>query len=369
VDKEVTKLNEGAVFQNIDQIISAYSQAETFSGVVMICRQGQSIYEQACGYANRSWRIANQVDTRFRVASISKMFTAVSILQLIDRGKLSLDDSIAGLLNLGNTTIPEKVTIEHLLTMTSGIADWFDESGDWEVEWAELCRKHPIYLFRNNEDYLPLFINEEPVAGIGEGYKYSGSSYILLGLVIERISGLSYFDNVRENIFARLDMTRSDFIALDDVYSEVAEGYVPTTGDDGEVVGYRKNIYSTTPEAAADGGATCSAMDLGRFAQGLRDGLLLSPGMTSKILSPKVHQFPDKHRGYQWKYGYATMFLVDDHDQVVRYGHTGEEDGVSCRFYSYPGLDIDLVILGNLSWCSGKIGWEIHDLLMPNTGG
>ena len=362
-------MNEGTVFQKIDRILSAYLRAETFSGVVLICKEGQTIYERACGSANRSWLINNQVDTRFRVASISKMFTAVSILQIVDRGELSFDDSIAGLLNLGNTTIPENVTIEHLMTMTSGIADWFDESGDWEKEWDELCRKHPIYLFRKNEDYLPLFVNEEPVAGVGEGYRYSGSSYILLGLAIEKISGLSYFDYVRENIFAHLDMTRSDFVALDGVHDEVAEGYVPLAGEDGEVVGYRKNIYSTTPEAAADGGATCSAKDLCRFAKGLRDGLLLSPGMTSKLLSPKVLQFPDKHHGYQWKYGYATMFLVDDHNQVVRYGHTGEEDGVSCRFYSYPGLDIDLVILGNLSWCSGEIGWEIHDLLMANTGG
>jgi hypothetical protein len=85
------------------------------------------------------------------------------------------------------------------------------------------------------------------------------------------------------------------------------------------------------------------------------------------MLSPRVLQFPDKHRGYTWKYGYATMFLVDEKNRIVRYGLTGEEDGVSCRFYSYPGLDIDLVILGNLSWSSGDLAWDIHDMLVSGT--
>jgi CubicO group peptidase (beta-lactamase class C family) len=356
-------------YQQVDELIQARSLAEEFSGVVMICQKGRQVFGKSCGYANRSWQIDNLFDTRFRVASISKIFTAVSTLQLIDRGVLSLETGVVDLLELENTTIPEGVTVYHLLTMTSGIADWFDESGDWKAEWEALCRKYPIYLFRKNEDYLPLFVDEEPLAKVGKGHQYSGSSYILLGLVIERLTGLSYFDYVRENVFAPLSMTRSDFFALDGVDDEVAEGYIPESGEDGSISSWRKNIYSTTPEAAADGGATSTAADLCLFAQGLRTGALLSAGMTKQMLSPHVLQFPDKHRGYIWKYGYATMFLIDEQDRIVRYGLTGEEDGVSCRFYSYPGQDLDLVILGNISWSSGDLGWEIHDLLVSGTAG
>lgn len=362
-------MKTGFDYSHVDELINARSLAEKFSGVVMICQEGRQIFAKACGYANRSWMVVNQLDTRFRIASLSKMFTAVSILQLVDHGILSLETGVVDLLELENSTVPKSVTIYHLLSMTSGIADWFDESGDWEAGWEALCRKYPIYLFRNNEDYLPLFIDEEPLAKVGEGYQYSGSNYILLGLVIERLTGQTYFDYVRDNIFARLNMTRSDFIPLDGVHDEVAEGYIPESGEDDNIVGWRKNIYSTTPEAAADGGATSTAADLCQFAKGLKDGALLSAEMTAQMFTPRVLQFPDKHRGYTWKYGYATMFLIDDQDQIVRFGHTGEEDGVSCRFYSYPGLDIDLVILGNLSWSSGDLGWDIHDILVSRTSG
>ena len=199
---------------------------EPFSGVILVTQGGKALASVTAGYAHRAWRIENRLETRFRTASVSKMFTAVSVLQLIDAGKLTLETRVAPFLNLENTAIPGEVTVYHLLTMTAGIADWFDESGDVE-EWAALRRAHPLYLLRRNEDYLPLFVNAPPVAPVGAGHRYSNSSYILLGLMIERASGLSYFDYVRRNLFAQARMTRSDFVALDSVQGEVAEGYVP----------------------------------------------------------------------------------------------------------------------------------------------
>jgi CubicO group peptidase (beta-lactamase class C family) len=247
--------------------------------------------------------------------------------------------------------------------MTSGIADWFDESGDWEANWEALCRDHPIYLFRRNQDYLPLFVNQAPVAPVGETHQYNGAGYILLGILIEKLSGSSYFDTIRGHVFAPAGMFRSDFLALDGVDEEVAEGYIPITDEDENITGWKRNIYSTTPEAAADGGASSTAVDVVRFSQALRDGRLLSREMTQEMLAPRVLQTHERIRGYTWKYGYANIFLLDDDGQVVRWGHTGEEDGVSCRLYYYPQENIDVVILGNQSWCAGSLGWEIHDLI------
>ncbi|HUE98496.1 MAG TPA: serine hydrolase [Anaerolineales bacterium] len=150
-----------------------------------------------------------------------------------------------------NTKIPREATIRHMLTMTSGIADWFAESGDWDENWAALCREHPIYLFRRNEDYLTLFVNKTPLRPVGEKLQDNGAGYILLGLVIEKISRLPYFEDVRQYIFEKAQMTRSVFLSLDGVYDEVAEGYIPVTDQDDKVSGWKKNIYSTTPEAAA----------------------------------------------------------------------------------------------------------------------
>jgi CubicO group peptidase (beta-lactamase class C family) len=353
--------------ERLNQLLLDSSHEERFSGVVLIQRNDDTLFEAVYGYANRSWKVKNRVDTRFRIGSISKMFTAVAVLHLIDEGKLKLDTSVIEILDLGNTKIPKEATVYHMLTMTSGIADWFDESGNWEEEWADLCRKHPIYLFRRNEDYLPLFVGEAPVTPVGEKHQYNGAGYILLGLAIERLSGVSYFDYVQRHIFGSAQMLRSGFVALDDVYDEVAEGYIPITDETENIIGWKKNIYSTTPEAAADGGATSTAVDLVKFSQALRKGLLLSTEMTQEMLAPKVVANEELVRGYTWKYGYGNYFILDQDEQIVRWGHTGEEDGVSCRLYYYPKQNLDVVILANQSWCAGSLGWKIHDQLLETT--
>jgi len=349
--------------ERLSRVLTTRSAEGLFSGTVLLRRTGETLFQDAYGYANRSWSVLNEVDTRFRIASVSKMFTAVGVLQLVDRGELFLDTRVTEFLSLKDTTIPRDATVYHMLTMTSGMADWFDESGDWEKEWAALCREHPIYLLRENKDYLPLFIHKPPERPVGEGYQYNGAGYILLGLMIEKVSGLSYAEFVRRNVFAGAGMVQSDFLALDDVVPEVAEGYLPVISADEEVIGWRKNIYSTTPEAAADGGATSTADDLARFAQALREGRLLSPGLTEAMLSPHVLQQEAPYRGFTWKYGYGNEFILDKEGRMIRWGHTGEEDGVSCRLYHYPQRDIDVVILGNQSWCAGNLGWAIHDLM------
>jgi len=351
-------------FQNrLADLLGERSAADAFSGTVLLERDAVPLFEGAYGYANRSWRVENRVGTRFRIASVSKMFTAVAVLQLVEAGDLSLDASVVSVLGLEDTAIPAEATVYHMLTMTSGIADWFEESGNWEEDWAQLCREHPIYLFRENEDYLPLFVDEPPLHPVGERFHYNGAGYILLGLLIERLTHMQYTEYVQRNVFHRAGMTRSGFVALDDVDPEVAEGYIPITDVDDQIVDWRKNIYSTTPEAAADGGATSTAGDLVRFLEALRGGRLLSPRMTDAMLTPHVPQREDQPRGYVWEYGYGNSFIRDQHGRILRWGHTGEEDGVSCRLYHYSGIDVDVVVLGNQSWCAGSLAWEIHDLI------
>ena len=128
-------------------------------------------------------------------------------------------------------------------------------------------------------------------------------------------------------------------------------------------MGWKKNIYAVTVGPAADGGPTSTVDDLIRFAQALRNGTLLSPALTQEMLTPQVQQDEENYRGYTWMYGYGNIFLLDENGQVVRWGHTGKEDGISCRLYRYPQEKMDVVILGNQSWCAGRLGWEIHDLI------
>ena len=353
--------------ERLQEILARREAESSFSGVVALIRGDAELFMGTYGYASRPWSIPNRADTRFRLASVGKMFTAVAVLQLIEGGLLAFDTRVVELLGLADTTIPAEVTVEQLFTMTAGIADWFDETEDWEAIWAQLSSQHPIYLLRTSADYLPLFAHKPPLSPVGAKHQYSNSSYILLGLAIERVTELSYFDYVRQNVFAPARMVNADFVFLDELASGVAEGYVPIKGAGDTIEGWKKNIYLATPGAAGDGGVTASAEDLSRFLQALRnpDGQsLLSPTMTKAALEPKVVQYDELVRGYRWMYGYGNSFMLDDAGKIIRYGHTGEEDGVSCRLYHYPQPGLDVIILGNQSWCAGDVGWEIHNLIV-----
>ena len=343
--------------ENITAVLDQKAQNDEFSGVVAIWQDGQPLIEAAHGWAHRGFAIPNRLETRFRLASIGKMFTAVATLQLIAQNKFTLDTPIHDLIDLSQTTIPVNVTIFHLLTMSSGIADWFEESETWEADWAALCREHPLYLLRQNADYLPLFSQKPPNFVAGERYQYNNAGYILLGLAIEAMTGLDFFEAVRQLVFVPAGMAGADFISLDAVAPNLAEGYVP------ENSGWRKNVYSTTPSAAADGGAVATAADLYQFSVGLRNGRLLPPHLTQAMLTPQIQQKETPMRGYFWHYSFGNEFVFSQENRLLRWGHTGEEDGVSCRLYHYPDQALDVMILGNQSWCAGALGWQIHDLI------
>jgi CubicO group peptidase (beta-lactamase class C family) len=348
----------------IEQLIADAVRGQDFSGVVRVEKDGRVVHGSAVGMASRSWGVPNRLETQFRVGSVSKMFTAVAVLQLVGQGRLSLADGIKQLLPSANLTIDAGVTVRHLLTMTSGIADWFEESGEWEATWSALCREHPISLLRDNADYLPLFAGKPALFAPGERYQYNGAGYLLLGMAIEQLTAKSYVDYVAEHVLRPAGMTGSGFVALDDVAPDVADGYLPVRDEEGRASGWRRNIYTTTPRGAADGGATCTASDLTAFARALRGGGLLPESLTAAMLTPQVSEREENVCGYTWMYGYGVMFILDSGGQVVRWGHTGEEDGVSARLYHYPQTGIDVAILANTSWSTGKLAWAIHDALV-----
>jgi CubicO group peptidase (beta-lactamase class C family) len=333
-----------------------------FSGVILIRRVSTDLFRRAYGWANRTWKVKNKPETRFRIASVGKLFTAAAIMQLIEAGKFSLEARVVNYLKLKGTKLPPEATVYHMLTMTSGIADWTDEeSEDFQAEWEQFCRDHPLYLLRRDADYLPIFSQLEPYNAVGEKHRYNNAGFTLLGLMIEKATGLSYFEYIRQNIFARAGMKHSDFLDLDDVSPKVAEGYVPIKDKNGAVTGWRKNIYSTTAGGAADGGSTSTLDDLVRFSHALRGGKLFAKELVESMLTPKVIADEDDPH---WQYGFGCFILLDANEEILRWGHTGEEDGASCRLLYYPRHKLDVVVLGNQSSCAGKVALDIHNLIM-----
>jgi len=349
----------------LSRLLARRARENQFSGVVLLRQGDTDLFRRAYGYASRPWKIKNTPATRFRIASVGKLFTAAAVMQLLEAGKLSLETRVVEALGLRDTRIPPAATVYHLLTMTSGMGDWTEEdSENFEAEWAQLCREHPLYLLRSNADYLPIFAPLEPHFPVGERHLYNGAGFILLGLLIEKLSGMSYVDYVRQNIFARAGMHDSDFLDLDEVVPNVAEGYFPVLDENELVSGWKKNIYATTAGPAADGGMTSTADDLARFTCALRYGRLVSPALAQTMLAPKVSLGEQDESGYQWMYGFGCFVLLDQNGEIVRWGHTGEEEGVSCRLYYYPKYDLDVAILGNQSSCAGKLGLDIQELIL-----
>ncbi len=335
-------------------------RAGEFSGAILIRRGRTNVFRRAYGLANQAWGVKNTPETRFRIASAGKLFTAAAIMQLLEAGKLTLETPVVGLLGLRDTCIPDEVTVYHLLTMTSGIADWINEDAeDFDAVWAQFCRDHPLYLLRRDADYVDIFSRLEPYGRVGEKYRYNNAGFVLLGLTIEKVTGLSYFHYVRRNIFARAGMSQTDFIDLDEVAPNVAEGYVPVISD-GVRIGWRRNVYSATAGGAADGGETSTVDDLARFLRALREGRLVGNEFVTAMLTPKV----ETGDAPGLSYGFGCFIATDQASRPIRWGHTGEEDGVSCRLYHYPALSLDVVVIGNQTSCAGRVFWDIHESIM-----
>ncbi len=346
--------------QTLDRTFGELEARQAFSGVVLVTQGHRELYAAAYGYASRAWKIRNTLDVRFDTASITKLFTSVATLQLIDRGALAFDTRAVEFLDLQDTAISPAVTVYHLLTHTSGIGDDCEEE-DGEV-YEEVWRTRPNYSVTETVDFLPQFVHKPANFPPGEGCRYCNCSWILLGLMIEQSTGMSYRDYVREHIFDRAGMDQSDFLSLDRVHENVAEGADPIRDSDGEIVGWKRNMYCFPPVGSPDSGAYVTARDLDRFLRAVQAGDLLSPQLTEAFLSPQVFylQRPD------WKLmmGYGLTFYVDTRHRVVCYQKEGINAGVSGVIRHFPQRDVNVVILSNLEDGVWRPIWEVHDLVV-----
>ena len=302
---------------------------------------------------------------RFDTASITKLFTSVATLQLIDRGLLSLDTGVIDFLGLKDTAISTDVNVFHLLTHTSGIGDDAEEEAG--EDYADLWISKPNYSVTETVDFLPQFVHKPPNFAPGQGCRYCNCSFILLGLVIEQITGFSYRDYVRRNIFAPAHMVDTDFLRMDRVHEKVAEGADPIRDEEGNVIAWKKNIYSYPPIGSPDAGALVTAADLDRFLRAVQTGKLLSPKQTQAFLTPQVH-YKERY-GWTMKYGFGLWFYVDGtnedgSDHVVCYQKEGINAGVSGMIRHFPEQDICAVVLSNMEDGAWSPIWKIHELII-----
>ncbi len=348
------------IINSINEVLAPHLKEDGFSGVILIKTEDRTLFSRACGWAHRGFKVANTPVTRFDTASITKLFTSVAILQLADKGLLKLEDKITAYLELKDTAISPEVTLYQLLTHTSGIGDDADEEDGEDYE--ELWKSRPNYMVRETEDLLPQFMHKPAKFAPGEGCRYNNAAYILLGLAVEKATGIKYRDYVRRNVFDKAGMKATEFVSMDGIHPLAAEGYKRVVGEGRQGVVYRKNIYSYPPVGSPDGGAFTTAEDLDRFIRAIKAGVLLSEKSTREIMAPKALYRSLEDRDV--KMGYGFEFITNKENKVLRIQKDGCNPGVACFFAYYPHNDLTLSLLSNVDWDVWKMARELHPLLL-----
>ena len=263
--------------------ITAYGQklydAKHFSGVILAAKDGEPQLTHAWGLADAATNTPNTLDTKFNIGSINKFMTKTAIAQLAEAGKLSPDDTIRKHLPDYPSPVADKITIQQLVDHRSGLGDIFGDRYD----------AAPPSRLRELSDFLPLFAHEPLQFEPGTSQRYSNAGYIVLGLIIEKVSGQKYRDYVQQHIFAPAGMKDSGFYAVDEQVANRATGYtlnVPT----GEAPVLHPNTRSLPGRPSSAGGAYATAGDLLRFSKALDANKLASEKWTNWIFSSKFER-------------------------------------------------------------------------------
>jgi CubicO group peptidase (beta-lactamase class C family) len=302
--------------------------AETgFSGVVQIDRAGDVEFARAYGLANRAYRVPNTVDTRFGIASGSKGFTALAVLSLVRDGALELSTTARSLLGKDLLLIADDVTVEHLLTHTSGIGDYLDEDADTEITDYFVGAAHEL---TTTEAFLPLLDGHPTKFRAGERFAYCNGGFVVLALLAERASGVGYHDLVCERVLRPAGMTRTDFLRSDELPADAAVGYLPIDGVD------RSNVFHLPVLANGDGGIHTTAADISTFWRALFAGDIVDH--VDEIVRPRI-DVPDESR----RYGLG-FWLAKDTDTVMLVGY---DAGASFKSTHDPHTSTTHTVLSN----------------------
>jgi CubicO group peptidase (beta-lactamase class C family) len=338
--------NSSRVEGEIATMLDELAARDGFSGAVLVARDGEPLLEEAYGLASREYDVANQIDTKFNLGSMNKMFTAVAILQLVQQGELAVDDTIIDHVpGYPNQEVADQVTIHHLLTHTSGLGDFF--TGEYTM--ASKSR------FRALEDYLPLFVDRPLRFQPGDQRSYSNAGYVVLGLIIEEVAGQSYFDYVRENIYQPCGMANTDAYEADKVVPNLATGYSRSIAADGSL---SKNLYFHPARGSSAGGGYSTVGDLLKFSHCLVKHELLSPELTDLLLEGKVDS-PGLDEDSQ--YGYGFRVLTVNGQRIV--GHGGGAPGVCSNLDIFLDLGYTVVVLSNSDHDCHYVREEIREIL------
>ena len=324
-----------------------------FSGVISVRQPGRVLYERAAGYADRSNKIANTSATRFGIASGTKFFTALAIGKLIEAQKLSFDTKLKDCIALNFPRYSQEITIRHLLTHTSGIPDYYDEEKITDFDTFTLST--PWYALKGPRDYLAVLPDEVMKFAPGERFAYSNSGYILLGVVIEELTGQRYQDFVEQAIFKAIGMDRSGYFALNKLPEQTALGYVE------EAEGWRTNVYNLPIVGASDGGAFTTVQDIATLWKAFWGYAIVPKALVEIYTQPYVQaETEGKHAGH-------GLWICEDQGRNREEYISGCDAGASFQSRVNRGKELQVTVISNTTHGAWPILRDINTVCQADS--
>ncbi len=326
------------VIRGLHRFVGRLAEADIFAGAVLIAKDGLPVFQRAYGLASREFNAPNRIDTKFNIGSLNKMFTAVAIAQLAEEGALLYSDTIADHLPGYPREDAAHATIDQLLCHMSGIGSYWNDQ--FECERARI---------RTVSDFLRLFATDLPYYPPGKRWFYSNGGFVILGAILETITGQDYYDIVRERIYQPSGMTGTDAYEMDRSVPNLAIGYTHVTPDGLRELGpHRNNLFMHVIKGGPGGGGFSTVEDLLRFGTALHTNTILSAASVQTLLAPKVAL-----RGEGLQYGYGFFVRQINGQRVV--GHSGNFPGIGAQFDMYLDAGYTAVILSNVDPSASQI--------------
>jgi CubicO group peptidase (beta-lactamase class C family) len=328
------------VLQEVQEMMNRLCKRDVFSGTVLIAKDDDVLFSHACGEASKRFHVPNNIDTKFNLGSMNKMFTSTSIVQLAEKGKLSINDPISKYVDESwlPADITSKVSIHHLLTHTSGLGSYFNET----------FSKGSRARFRTIEDFKPLVKDEKLAFEPGKRFRYSNTGMFLLGVVIESVTGQSYFDYIRKNIYRPAGMTNSDSYEMDIPVENLAIGYYR---DEDSPNGWKNNYFLHVIKGGPAGGGFSTVVDLHRFGQALLKGKLVSQEALNLMWKDYSGEF----------YGYG--FRLDEGPLGKVVGHSGGFSGINANLDIFVDAGYIVAVMTNYDRAASPVARKIKKLL------
>lgn len=328
--------------------IDAAAREDAFSGIVAIHQDGQEQLVRCFGLANRAHQVPVTAQTRFGIASGSKAFTALAAMRLVEAGALTLEGPLRRWLGDDLPLVDERVTLEELLTHTSGIGDYLDEGGDGEI--TDYILKTPVHQLVTAEDFLPELDGHAQREAPGETFRYNNGGFMVAALVIERASGEPFQDVVAREVLERAGLEHTAYERSDRLPADVALGYIEDEGN-------WNNVLHLPVRGGGDGGAITSVADLDRFWRAFADGRIVGLDFVAEMTRAR-HDVPDEGLRYGlgfWRHETGPQWIIEGYDA-----------GVSFRSTFDPETRVTATVMGNTAEGAWPVIGAVAERLFPD---